>query len=213
VVDQEVERTVAVLERLGELENTVLVFTSDNGYFLGEHGWLQTKRMAYQPGLRVPTLVAGPGIPAGEERGDPFLTTDFAPTFLDLAGVRTSRVMDGVSMLDVAREGDRGWSRPVLTEAGPRTLASGAPPAIDRHPEGPSSLRFSQGLRTRRYLYVEHATDERELYDLRKDPLELTSVVDRPEMRGLVRTLARVLEELRMCSGASCDRPLPPHLR
>jgi N-acetylglucosamine-6-sulfatase len=213
VVDQEVARTVAALERLGELENTVLVFTSDNGYFLGEHGWLETKRMAYQSGLRVPTIMAGPGLPAGAVRHDPFLTTDFAPTFLDLARTRTSRVMDGVSMLDVARRGDRGWTRPVLTEAGPRTLASGKPPPIERHPQGPSSLRFSQGLRTPRYLYVEHATDERELYDLRADPLELTSVVDEPRRQPVVRQLAEVLESLRMCAGASCNRPLPASLR
>ena len=213
VVDQEVARTVEVLERLGELDDTVLVFTSDNGYFLGEHGMLQTKRMPYQSALRVPTIMAGPGIPEGEVRRDPFLTNDFAPTFLELAGARTSRVMDGVSMLDVARGGDRGWTRAVLTESGPRNLRSGEPPALERYPAGPSSLRFSQGIRTPRFLYVEHATRERELYDLRADPLELTNIVDRPRMRRTVLDLASTLESLRTCAGPSCTRSMPPALR
>ena len=213
VVDQEVARTLEVLEQTGELDNTLVVFTSDNGYFLGEHGMLQTKRLPYQSSLRVPTLMAGPGVPAGEVREDPFLSTDFAPTFLDLAGARTDRPMDGVSMLDVLRTGDRGWRRAVFVEAGPRNLSGGRKPPLEIYPEGPSSLRFTQGVRSPRYLYVEHATDERELYDLRTDPDELTSLVDRPEMQGVVRQLAAVLDRLRMCRGDSCQVPLPAELR
>jgi arylsulfatase A-like enzyme len=157
--------------------------------------------------------MSGPGIPAGEVRDDPFLTADFAPTFLELAGAQTDRVMDGISMLDVARSGDRGWTRAVFTEAGPRNLAGGREPPLQVYPGGPSSLRFSQGVRTPRYLYVEHATDDQELYDLRTDPDELESVVDLPRMRGVARQLAAVLDRLRMCEGETCQVPLPPALR
>ncbi|HSE09730.1 MAG TPA: sulfatase [Nocardioidaceae bacterium] len=212
VVDQEVGRTVEALEQSGELDNTLVVFTSDNGYFLGEHGMLQTKRLPYQSSLRVPTLMAGPGIPEGEVREDPVLTTDFAPTFLELAGARTERVMDGASLLAAARNGDQGWSRAVFTEAGPRNLKD-QEPALEVYPEGPSPLRFSQGVRTPRYLYVEHATGDRELYDLRTDPDELESVVERPEMRRVASQLAAVLDRLRMCEGESCRVPLPAALR
>ncbi len=211
VVDEQVARTLEALEELGELDDTVVVFTSDNGYFLGEHGLFQFKRLPYQSSLRTPTILAGPGIPAGEERTDPLLTTDFAPTFLDLAGARSDRVVDGRSLLGVAREGDQGWTRPVFTEAGPNWL--GHPAVLDREPGGPSKLRYTQGVRTPRYLYVEHATDEQELYDLRRDPLELTSLVDRPALQPTVRRLARLLESLRMCAGASCNRPMPPSLQ
>lgn len=210
VVDEQVAETLETLEDLGELDDTVVVFTSDNGYLIGEHGLLQFKRLPYQSSLRTPTILTGPGIPGGEERSDPVLTTDFAPTFLDLAGARTDRVMDGQSVLDVARDGDRGWARPVLTEAGPNWLRH--PAALDRGPAGPSRLRFTQGLRTPRYLYVEHATDEQELYDLRRDPLELTSLVDRPALQPVVRQLAAVLDDLRLCAGESCHRPLPDDL-
>lgn len=210
VVDEQVGQTLEALEDLGELDDTVVVFTSDNGYFLGEHGLFQFKRLPYQSALRTPTILTGPGIPAGEERTDPILTTDFAPTFLDLAGARTDRVMDGVSVLDAAHDGDRGWTRPVLTEAGPNWLRH--PAVLDEGPGGPSKRRFTQGLRTPRYLYVEHATDEQELYDLRRDPLELTSLVDRPALQPVRQRLATLLDELRLCAGDSCNRPLPEEL-
>ena len=213
VVDQQVARIAKMLEEAGEFDNTIFVFSSDNGYFLGEHGMLETKRLPYESGLRVPTLMAGPGIPEGRKRHDPFLSIDFAPTFLDIAGARTRRVMDGVSMYDVARNGDRGWTRPVFAEAGPRHLSGGREPKLEIYPEGPSSLRFTQAVRTPRYLYVEHATGDKELYDLSTDPLELNSIVDEPGMAPVVRELAAVLGRLRMCQGAACTTPLPDDLQ
>ena len=70
-----------------------------------------------------------------------------------------------------------------------------------------------EGVRTGDYLYVEHASRERELYDLRNDPREVTNLVDRPGMRRVVRLLAHELDLLRNCKGAQCRRPLPPALR
>ena len=78
---------------------------------------------------------------------------------------------------------------------------------------GPSPLRFSQGVRTGDYLYVEHASRERELYDLRRDPREVTNLVDRPGSRRVVRAMAHELDVLRNCVGVDCRRPLPPLLR
>jgi arylsulfatase A-like enzyme len=116
-------------------------------------------------------------------------------------------------MLDVAREGDQDWTRPILTETGPKEGKSSGPAALEVHPGGPSSLRYSQGVRTPRFLYVEHATRERELYDVRRDPRQLTNLVDRPAMADVVSQLAQVLDRLRTCSGESCNEPLPPALQ
>jgi arylsulfatase A-like enzyme len=160
-------------------------------------------------------MIRGPGIPAGQVRTDPFTMIDFAPTILDAAGVQPPRSIDGTSLLDVAKHGDRGWDRGILTETGPRSVGSDAEESdnflVSRR--GPSPLRFSQGVRTGDYLYVEHASRERELYDLRSDPREVTNLVHRPALRGVVRLLAHELDVLRNCAGASCRRPLPAALR
>jgi arylsulfatase A-like enzyme len=191
------------------------VFTSDNGYFLGEHRMRQGTILPYEPSLRVPLLMRGPGIPHGVERTDPFLMPDFAPTLLEAAGGRAPAYVDGASMLDVAKHGDRGWTRGILTETGPRSVFDDAEESDNFLVEGGKNfvLRFSIGVRTGRYLYVEHASHERELYDLRTDPQQFDNVVDEPRMARVVRLLARELDLLRDCVGAACRVPLPPALQ
>ena len=215
LVDRQVGRLFRTLRQTGELRNTYVMFTSDNGYFLGEHRMRQGKILPYEPSLRVPLLIRGPGIPHGQVRSDPFTMIDFAPTVLAAAGVRVPRTVDGVSLLDVAEHGDRGWNRGILTETGPRAVGSDMQESdnflVKAH--GPSPLRFSQGVRTGDYLYVEHASRERELYDLRSDPRELTNLVDRPRERHVARLMGHELDVLRNCVGSACSRPLPPELR
>jgi arylsulfatase A-like enzyme len=168
---------------------------------------MQAKKLPYEASIRVPVLLRGPGIPAGEVRRDPFMFPDFAPTLLDAAGVRSRRLMDGVSMLDVARQGDRGWGRPVLTESGPRRVDPTQPAQRAPYPSGPSPLRAVLGVRTERYLYVEHHTGERELYDLRRDPRQLESLAGEPSVRATERRLARLLDRLQRCQGQACASP------
>ena len=213
-VDDEVANIITTLERTGELDNTYVMLTSDNGYFLGEHRRRQGKILPYDPSLRVPLVMRGPGIPAGEERSDPFLMVDFAPTVLDAAGVAVPTGLDGASMLDVARSGDRGWTRPILTETGPIQLSVEifTTGELLQRVHGPSALRFSQGVRTGRYLYVEHASRDKELYDLRRDPRQLVNRVDLARYRAVRRTLAEELDRLRQCAGAGCSAPLPQRL-
>ena len=214
VVDDEIANIIESLERTGELDNTYVLLTSDNGFFLGEHRRRQGKILPYDPALRVPLVIRGPGIPAGEERRDPFQMIDFAPTILDMAGVRTPPEVDGESMLGVAREGDRGWRRPIFTETGPRRLSGDTLERITplEREHGPSSLRFTQGVRTGRYLYVEHASRDTELYDMRRDPHQRDSLAGRPRYRSLQRALATELDRLRTCAGASCSAPMPRRL-
>ena len=215
LVDRQVALTMRTLRQTGQLRNTYVMFTSDNGYFLGEHRMRQGKILPYEPSLRVPLLIRGPGIPRGQVRTDPFTLIDFAPTILDAAGVQVPPTVDGASLLGVAKHRDRGWDRGFLTETGPRLVSQDAEESDNflQNDSGPSPLRFSQGVRTGDYLYVEHASRERELYDLRSDPREVTNLVDRPGMRRVVRLLAHELDLLRNCKGAQCRRPLPPALR
>jgi len=216
LVDDAVEQTVQALEEAGELDDTIVMFTSDNGYFLGEHRIRQGKILPYDPALRVPLLVRGPGIPAGEVRHDPFTSIDFAPTVLGAAGAEVDWPFNGEDLLGVARDGDRGWRRAVLTETGPRgtvaDLDESGPRLHPRDP-GPSALRYSQGVRTHRYLYVEHASNEVELYDLDVDPGQLENVAGTPAYAADEEALATVLDRLRHCTGGACRAPLPARLQ
>jgi len=175
----------------------------------------QGKILPYEPSLRVPLLMRGPGIPKGVVREDPFTMIDFAPTILDAAGASGQDSINGVSMLDVARDGDQGWNRPILTETGPRQVSNDVAESDNFLVlgDGPSPLRFSQGVRTSRYLYVEHASREKELYDLDQDPGQLDNLIARGARRAVAAQLAQVLDLLRNCVGSACAAPLPESLR
>ena len=187
-VDEGVARLFAALRRAGELDHTLIIFTSDNGYLLGAHRVPSGKVLPYEPSIRVPLLMRGPGIPRGAVRRDLVWNGDLAPTILDATGARAPFALDGRSLL--APPDPR---RDVVLEGPPAQGTNGMP-------------RFT-GLRTPRYAYVEYARGARELYDLREDPDQLDNRAGkRPR---LARRLAARLEALRGCAGVSCRAPDP----
>jgi N-acetylglucosamine-6-sulfatase len=187
-VDEGVAGIVGALRESGELENTVLIFTSDNGYLTGEHRAAAGKVLPYEPSIRVPLLIRGPGIPVRAHRSQLVWNGDLAPTILELAGARAPWVTDGESLLPFIRDAALDPQRSILLEAPPRHTGA---------------IRFT-GLRTRRYLYVEHGTGETELYDLVRDPNELDNRAGRPRVARRQAALARQLARLRYCAGPSC---------
>jgi arylsulfatase A-like enzyme len=214
------------LRASGELADTLVVFTSDNGYFLGEQGQRQGKILPYEPSLRVPVIVRGPGVPKGERRTDPFLSIDFAPTLAELGDAKHG-VVDGTSLLDVARLGDASptamWSRTVLTETPPLPTVRDA---LDRSdPVGAHTRRTLQGrttgVRTGRFLYTEWLVGPRmkhpgatvELYDVLEDPDQYDNLAEDPAYADVVATLHDVLDRARGCRGAPCRVPLPADLQ
>ncbi len=216
VVDRQVSRTVRALAATGELGRTLVVFTSDNGFFLGEQGIRQGKVLPHDPSLRVPLLMRGPGIPAGRIRHDPFLSIDFAPTIARATGTPMGHEVDGVNMLGVARHGDQGWTRAVLTATGPRktrrrTDVAGEPLSV--HDPGARDRRWAIGIRTNRYLYVDLATGEEELYDLRADPDQYHNLTARAAYEDVRDMLREQLRQVRACDGAVCRTPLPRRLQ
>jgi len=199
-VDRQVRRIIAALRRAGELDNTYIIFTSDNGYLLGEYRRLQGKTLPYDPSLSIPLAIRGPGIPRGVKRHDPFAMTDFAPTIARMAHAKPRGRIDGKSMLNVVRNGDRGWRRrPILTNTGSRL--------------GKAAL--GQGIRVKGFLYSEYRMRgrKRELYDLRRDPLAHNNVVHHPRYRFTKRRLQKALHNRWQCSGVGCRRPIAKYLR
>jgi arylsulfatase A-like enzyme len=207
VLDEQIRRLAQTLREQGELDETVFVFTSDNGYFLGEHRFRNGKRMGYEPSIRVPLVIAGPGIPHGV-RNDPTMTQDVTATILDLAGAEAPRRADGQSLVP-SFDADRGWTAPVVTE-GIVGDAVSPPDALDQRP-GPTDPRTTIGIRTARYKLIRDASGTVELYDLDIDPNELESVAADPEYGEILKQLTRLWRKYKDCAGPACAAPLPPN--
>lgn len=200
-VDRNVRDTVQLLQSVGELDNTLIMFTSDNGYMLGEHRFTG-KVLAYEPSLKVPFLMRGPGIPAGVKVDETAAVVDIAPTIADAAGATPLLVQDGRSLLPVAN-GEPGYDA-LAIEAG---SVRGVP-----HGEW-----FYRGVRTGRYTYLHYPqSGEFELYDRQVDPHQLNNVAYRPTHRATRKALAEMLAKLRDCVGAACQSvggPVPAPTR
>ncbi|NUR07141.1 MAG: sulfatase [Nocardioidaceae bacterium] len=211
VLDRQVKALVATLKATGEWRNTVLMFTSDNGYFLGEHRKVQGKINAHEPSLRVPLVVAGRGIPHGE-RFDPATTPGLTATVAQLAGA-TGRMpvpADGISLVPSFRR-DRGWRAPVVTEG--RLDTKVLPSQVPLMAEGFHDARNTIGIRTARWKYVEYSNGDTELYDLDTDPNELTGLQDDPKYAHVKAELRKVWLQYKDCRGAACRVPLPANLQ
>jgi arylsulfatase A-like enzyme len=205
-MDQQVGRLVRTLKKTGEWSNTVFVFTSDNGYFQGEHRTRQGKVLGHEPSLRVPLLMTGPGFrggrPHGRLRHDPTTLLDVSATILDLANAEPPYRPDGASRLSTLRGGDRGWSVPVLHEAG---WGGG------RRVHGFTDVRTSIGVRTARYALLRYRHGG-ELYDLRHDAVQNQSVWKDKAYRPVKRELLEVWRQLKDCVAEECQRQLPASL-
>jgi arylsulfatase A-like enzyme len=197
-VDEAVADAVATLREVGELSNTVVIFTSDNGMLMGEHR-LMNKNVPYEQSLRVPLLVRGPGIPRGEKRAQAVTMVDLAPTVLEISGASADEIIDGRSLLPLLRGNAVRGRGTVLIQTGPRTRA-------ERNTWGWGW----RGVRTARYTFVRNAGGFVELYDRRHDPAQLRNVADRPRYHSVRAELRRRARILGSCVGEECRRAWPP---
>lgn len=182
-IDEGVAAIVRALADAGELDNTLIVYTSDNGFFHGEHRIPAGKVQVYEPSVRVPLLLRGPGVPRSVTLLQAAVNADLAATILDAADARPGRTLDGISLLAVARDRGRFTGRDVLLET-------------------PSY----SAIHTPRYVYVEYGTGERELYDLFTDRHQLASKHADAAYAAVRAQLAQRLARLRTCVGAVCRR-------
>ena len=228
-VDDLVENVVNTLQQTGQLDNTYIVLSSDNGFHLGQHRLPPGKMTAFEEDIHVPLVVRGPGVPEGKKVDDLAMNIDLAPTFADLGGAKAPSFVNGRSLVSEVHGKKPGTDRkacripqPCQRRQGRKKAAaqqepdndtnppnSGTPtagaqaPAVRRGQFQPLGLPEYAALRTDRYTYVEYVTGERQLYDLRTDPDQLHNVVTTADPK-LVQDLAKQLSALRQCKGGGC---------
>ena len=236
-VDELVESVIDTLQATGQLDNTYIFFTSDNGYHFGNHRQLLGKTAPYDEEIRVTMIVRGPGVPAGGTLDHLTGNVDLAPTWAELAGAQPPEFVDGRSLVPLLGNNPppaSEWRQCFLLEHAPYELpgqphtaaveATNTPEGLLEPPDpedefssgtpaalasGSEALPY-RGIRSAEYVYVEYPTGEKELYDLVRDPYQLDNLASTAEP-GLLQELAARLEELAACSGAGCraieDRP------
>jgi N-acetylglucosamine-6-sulfatase len=229
-VDDMIGELVGALRRSGELDNTYIVFTSDNGFHLGEHRLGAGKWTPYEEDIRIPLIVRGPGVPEGKTLPHMVLNNDLAPTFADLAGAEPPSFVDGRSLVPLLTEDPtplKDWRQrfviesvaersgvpqpPFITESEVVPLLTGDPLPGNWRRTSAASAQSSEewgrpwlkALRTKNYLYVEYKTGEHELYDLREDPHELHNEYAKAPAE-IKQRLEEQLDALRQCSAEEC---------
>jgi N-acetylglucosamine-6-sulfatase len=215
-VDEMVGNIVQTLDSLGALDSTYIIFTSDNGFHMGQHRLLLGKNTAFEEDIRVPLLIRGPNIRAGLTVDSLSGNVDLASTFADIAGVDVPDFVDGRSLMPLLTgSGPDNWRQAFLLERGLLDEAAYAPDVFVsagymsglREPLDSPYLakqdRAYRGLRTDDYTFVQYGDGTLELYDLKADPYQLENIAGSASP-GLLETLQAWLDALRHCEGASC---------
>jgi N-acetylglucosamine-6-sulfatase len=199
-VDEGLVTLVNTLKANGQLDNTYIIFTSDNGFHLGQHRLPPQKETAYEEDIHLPLYVRGPNVPTGKTVDQIVSNVDLAPTLAELAGVKPPNFIDGRSLVSLLRRPltiPQSWRQVLLLQ---HRLNPQANPLIPNY----------KGLRTPLCTYVQYKNGEEELYDLRKDPYQLENlakIISPP----IIKEYAQRLFHLSDCRGETCrDREIQP---
>ena len=186
-IDEGVGEILKALERSGQLDNTIIVFTSDNGYFYGEHGLSVERRLAYEESIRLPLLVRYPKlIKQSTVRDELALNIDLAPTLLELSGTALPANTQGRSLVPLLKGSRPEWRSSFLIElysdnVFPRIVKMGY-----------------KAVRNQRWKYIHYLelNGMDELYDLKTDPYEMTNLISEPTAKKALNEMKRELERL-----------------
>jgi arylsulfatase A-like enzyme len=232
-VDDGVQQIVNTLGAMHRLRNTYIIFTSDNGFFYGEHRLTGGKFLAYEPSTHLPFLMRGPGIKPGTSTGELAANIDIAPTILELAHVEADKSIDGRSLVPYMLDPELRTRRPILFEsfvqtndveengggppAAPESVAAGRTgggASVNARPSEASSSIVAppkdyEGIRLGPYKYIEWPDGEKELYDITKDPYELHNIVRNANFFPIRAFLHSQLIRLEACVGRTCQEAAP----
>ena len=193
-VDEMLEAVISQLRAQGELNNTYIFFSSDNGFHMGQHRFTQGKETAYEEDIAVPLIVRGPGVPADVSRQQLVLNQDLAPTFADIAGASVPNFVDGRSFLAVL-----GDSPPDAWRTGFLVRAQATDNRQLLMPPMPTNI----ALRTARYEYIDYPRGKDELYDMDRDPYQIDNIQSSAPTDVLAQIRAQ-LKSLEGCGGDEC---------
>ncbi len=237
-VDQSVGKLIDALKAKGILDDTYIIFASDNGFFRGEHRIASGKYLPYDPSARVPLLIRGPGIPKGGVSNELVWNGDIAQTIEQIASGSENQGVDGRSLLPYAENPALRSTRPILLEGDTGPGGTGAESAhssaamaraarvhvagrrgvknLDQEPDAIKSGANTENapayrsIRTDRYEYTVYANGQTELYDMKRDPAQLRNLATDPRFRYVRKWLFDHLAALSSCAGAACRVDIGP---
>ena len=187
-VDEGVSSMIKALQNVGVLQNTLVIYTSDNGWFQGEHRIAFGKILPYEPAVKVPLLMRGPGIAPGGQNSAAVANVDLAPTIVATTGATSRRIMDGRSLWPLL-QGQSSWG----TSPGRYVMVEDSPLG------GTATIFWS--IRQGRYVYTEYNNGDRELYDTGIDSAEVASRHADPGYAAVRKRLADHLAGMKTCVG------------
>lgn len=188
-VDDLIGTVVATLQTAGELNDTLIIFTSDNGYLLGEHRLAQ-KGLPYEGSVKVPLYIRAPGFAPSQTTQALAANIDLAPTIVEFAQATAGLTMDGRSLVPLLQDPAGPLWRTVFLIESTGTAAYPWP--------------TYSGVRDRQYVYIQYVNGQQDLYDLATDPDELVSQHNTPAYNAIKNTMRQQLSNLKTCSGNSC---------
>ncbi|MBW1846471.1 MAG: sulfatase-like hydrolase/transferase [Deltaproteobacteria bacterium] len=183
-LDQQIGRVMEKVEEMGIADNTIIIYTSDNGYFWGEHH-LVDKRWFYEESIHIPFIVRHPKMISapGKKVDQMILNIDVAPTILDLAGIPVPDSMEGKSFTPILKNNSTPWRKAWLYEY---------------FKEFPYQVPEMNAVRTERYKYIEYKGKEStDLFDIINDPNEKMNLINTAEGQKLIPELKKMLEDLK----------------
>ena len=205
-VDEGIGQLVDELDAKGVLDNTYILFSSDNGFFRGEHEITKGKGRHYEPATHIPMLIRGPGLKRGAVNHSLVANVDLAATIADITDSNPTRTLDGRSLIPLAKNPRTIWNRPILIEEFFRKKGRPVRSLAEESGSKTTRLPNHQAIISGWWKLVRYVTGELELYNLKKDPHEVWSLQREPEAMPLRKYLLRKLAKLDMCRGSACRR-------
>ncbi|MCG6187238.1 sulfatase [Maribellus maritimus] len=197
-VDAQIGKLLDGLEEFGLLDNTIIVFWSDHGYNLGEHGQWQ-KQTLFEKSSKQPLLISVPGMPKGTATDAIVQMVDIYPTLADISGFDAPSDLAGHSLVPLLKDPDTKWDYPAFTlqarTVNPRPREGGSKYSFNPRVDSQNPTIFGRSVRVKRYRYTEWDEGRlgAELYDYEKDPKEFKNLADSPDYQNIRKKLAEIL--------------------